>query len=144
VQEGSTLLFSPNAPDTAGAITVPLIGSFRLIRLNPDPNVRIGYDITSLRLCGGTQFTFEGITGDYIGSIGIFGEPGAIISASFWTRINGSPSTTLMGGRGPFHSTDDGEIVLEGIELCSEPHLCPVGAGSRSQWRLTLFAAPAA
>ena len=131
VLRDSVLVYSPETSDS-GLVTVPLSGTFRLLKLPEDPHILINYEITALRLCGGSQFILEGIDGRAV--LSIFDTPGQI-SGGFDASVNGDEPILFSGGRGPSHFDDNNAVILMAwifVRLrCPRPVVRPLKTGQR-------------
>jgi hypothetical protein len=131
------------APASAEPTTHPLTGTFRLLPFPPGPNVKLAFELRTVRLCGGTDVIDQ--VADDNGTLGFFGTPGAIIPGSFHGRANGG-DPMLFEGHGPYHFDSDGVIVLDGVIFCA-PEIPPLRCddfpnGSETGYYLKVFAAP--
>jgi hypothetical protein len=139
--DGSVFIYSPSPG--SDLVAEPLTGTFRLERLPPDPNVRLGYELRGLRFCGGSRLTVEST--DVTGSLGIFGPPGPIISGGIEVRINGG-EPVLLSGRGPYHFEDAEIIILDGLDVCAPPRppsrCANFQSGTENGLYVKIFAAP--
>lgn len=142
VLQDSVLVYSPESSDS-GLVTVPLSGTFRLLRLPEDPHILINYQISALRLCGGSQFILEGIDGRAV--LSIFDTPGQI-SGGFDASVNGDERMLFSGGRGSFHVDDNSAVFLDGLEFCAPPlpsaRCATFQNGTETGFFLKIFAAP--